>query len=77
MNNVPCKQECADDLNSYIQRDDITITTEDRGFLGNGEVITPEFSEELRQIGRGDMFRALDMLDLPAASGDEALGGGR
>ena len=66
MNNTPCSQDCADAFNSYSNtgrgedEDQMTITTEDRGFLPDGQIIDPAYADELRaQTGGINVFNGL------------------
>jgi hypothetical protein len=59
MNNLPCSQNCADSYTGYIGREDVTISTADRGILSNGEVVTRSVAAELRAAGGGEMYAGL------------------
>jgi len=59
VNNLPCSQDCADAFTSYANtgrgedEDQMTITTEDRGFLPSGQIIDPDYADEIMSQGGG------------------------
>jgi RHS repeat-associated protein len=74
-NNLPCSQECADAATSFIGRDDVTITQDDRGFVdgGNGlEIIDREVAADFRFMGNGSLYDGLAGM----SAGEGGIAGG-